>query len=90
MSPGTAVIVFLVAMLVLAGYCWSQVVRGVRRGRMRFAGNAPSTYQTRTYQRHGGGAAVGFWLGIIAFTLGGLASSAGVVIAVLLAMELRK
>ena len=88
MSPAVAVIVFLLAMLVLAVYCWSQVVRGLRRGRMRFAGNAPSTYQTRTYRRRGSGA--GFWLGIVAFTIGGLASSAGLVIAVLLALELRK
>lgn len=90
MSSGTAVIVFAVAMLALAVYCWSQVVRGLRRGRMRFAGNSPNTYQTRDYQRGAGGTVVGFWLGIVAFTLGGLASSAGLVIAGLLAMELRK
>lgn len=90
MSSGAAVIVFLIAMLALAVYCWSQVVRGLRRGRMRFAGNAPSTYRTRTYERRRGGTGAGFWLGIVAFTLGGLASSAGLVIAVLLALELRK
>ncbi len=85
-SPTVAAGVFLIAMLVLAIYCWSQVVRGLLRGKIRFAGNAPNTWQTRGYHR-GSRTSAGFWLGIVAFTLGGLASTAGVVIAVALFAE---
>lgn len=48
-STLSALLVFLTAMHALVVCRWTRVYRGLRRGRMRFAGNAPSTYQTREH-----------------------------------------